>query len=224
MDKSTLIPTRLILKNCIIAAIFISLGYSSLAQTDSASIDRKPIYKLLSNGFYVNIGLAYPTFGIVNAFSSNFGFEPNIEVGNQWYFLRNETIGFGAKVSWIQAGYSSYNDINSITPTSNFDFRFLKLAPQLSIVINTNFAIDAYVEASPTLMIGGNPNSSNPGYSYTVYGLLIAPGVRLRYAQLALGFDYGSGSMWININQPASSKSTTTSTLQVPRFYLGLQF
>lgn len=210
-------------KLVLILISLVSINYS-YAQSDSSQIIQKPIYKLLSNGFYANLGLAFPTFGIVIANSSNFGFEPNLEIGNQWYFLRSESIGFGVKLSWIQAGFSSYSDKNvSPTPTSNFDFRLLKIAPQLSLIINSNFAIDAYFELSPTLMLGGNANS-NPGYTYSIYGFLFAPGVRLRYSQLALGFDYGSGNLTYSLTQGNTTTNFLPSMMQVPRFYLGFQF
>ncbi|MBY0424311.1 MAG: hypothetical protein K2Q22_01635 [Cytophagales bacterium] len=206
--------------------ILIILGFISslaVAQEDPDTLAKNSVHKLLKNGFYTNFGLAFPTFGILNnPNSSSFNFEPHVEFGNQWYLLRNAYIGLGARISWFQVGYSSYS-INSVSPTSNFDFRVLKVAPELSYVINSNMALDFSVEVSPTLMVGGNANS-NPSYSYFIYGLLYAPGLRFRFLNLAAGADLAFGPMSYSINAPGISNQVNTYNMVAPRFYLGFQF
>ena len=204
----------------IIACLFIAT--LSFGETNGKLLVKKPVYGLLSNGFYVNLGVAFPTFGILNANSSNFGFEPNLEIGNQWYFTRNEYWGFGLKLSWIQAGFSSYS-VGSVTPSTNVDLRFLKLAPQFTYLANANMAIDITFEVSPTLMLGGNGNT-NPSYSYTMYGVLFAPGLRFRYKQYAVGGDFGFGSLTYTLDMPGNAISPYSANIVAPRFYLGLQF
>jgi hypothetical protein len=208
----------------IIACLFIAT--LSFGETNGKLLVKKPVYGLLSNGFYANLGVAYPTFGFLSAGSSSFGIEPHLEVGNQWYFTRNEYWGFGIKVSWLQAGFSQFNN-GTLTPTTNLDFRFLKVAPQFSYIVSTNMALDVTFEVAPTLMYSANAygvaGTGGGQTSFTVYGVMFAPGLRFRYKKYAIGGDFGFGTLNINTNT-AIYNGVTTGNMICPRVYLGLQF
>ena len=67
------------------------------------------------------------------------------------------------------------------------------------------------------------------------YGLLMAPGLRVRYKVFALGFDYGFGTLNTSVANSYSSgypssitfKPSTADVTEIisnPRVYLGFQF
>lgn len=178
---------------------------------------------VLSHGFYLNLGVAFPQANIVvksfettvgsvtvnNGTTTTYsqGVRPSLEIGNQWYFWHNDNVGVGLKVSWFQLGYGAYSlkDVNksSTSQYGMFEARFLKLAPQFTYAINEDIAFDASFEFAPTVNIGGGVDrfdtGATTGYDITTidtgFGFLFAPGIRARYKVFALGFDYGFGAI-----------------------------
>ncbi|MBC7388179.1 MAG: hypothetical protein H7329_03115 [Opitutaceae bacterium] len=198
--------------------------------------------KGINNGFYLNLGFAFPTMVVKsNGFSSSaqsLGFQPNLEIGNQWYFTKNEKMGFGIKISWLQLGYSSYKvsgygNLYSNNST-NVDLRLIKVAPQFTLGLNDDMALDFTVEVSPTLMVGGNTESGY-NYLYSAAGVLFAPGARFRVKKFAVGVDFGFGSLAYNesrdhqvyYNGYSSTEHVNSSgraSIFSPRIYVGFKF
>lgn len=200
--------------------VWIGLSHKLLAQ-DTTLVSAT--HTQLRKSWFLNLGLGFPTFNIVNAANSaNFGTEPNLELGTQWYFYKNSQLGIGPKVSWAQIGFSMYN-VGGPTPTSNWDFRFLKIAPQVTIVCSPQVVIDISAEISPVWMVGFNQNT-NPGYSTSIFGVIAGPGVRCRARNFAFGAEWLWGKTSITINQGNQSYNLGESTLQSPRMFIGLHF
>ncbi|MDX2191052.1 MAG: hypothetical protein SFY32_14420 [Bacteroidota bacterium] len=216
---------------------------------------------IISRGFYLNVGLAFPSQTLnvskatvksssgseVNApadllpNSYSLGLQPNIEIGNQWYFWKNDKIGIGLRVSWFQFGFSSYsftvNNLGDINPTL-FDLRLIKLAPQFTLALADKMALDFAIEFAPTFFVGAatkNTPAVNYVYGTSSLGLLITPGIKFRYQIFAAGFDFGFGSLGYGAAISGTSNtgtSTTNSTYTAagtantlyPRIYLGFKF
>ncbi|MFN0047527.1 MAG: hypothetical protein ACKVOU_00220 [Cytophagales bacterium] len=86
---------------------------------------------IISNGFYFNVGLSFPsqrfdiesevtsttevgsasfvaTTPVKLKFAPNYGVMPNVEIGNQWYFWKEGKMGIGLRASWFQIGIASF--------------------------------------------------------------------------------------------------------------------
>ena len=145
-------------------------------------------------------------------FSQSLGVQPNIEIGNQWYFWKNDKMGVGMRVSWFQFGYSAY-EVFGIT-SSVIDLRFIKVAPQFTYAFTDKMALDVSFEVAPTFFIGGGT---------LLAGALFAPGVKFRYNVFAVGFDLGFGSL---AGGAASTTSVAIGAINIlyPKVYLGFKF
>ncbi len=255
------------MKKILFATAGIMLGLSAMAGTNGLKSLQGG--KGINNGFYIHLGFAFPTAVIkVNGLSTaqSLGFEPNLEIGSQWYFVKKDKWGFGMKVSWLQFGYSTYksvafnhvnrnytgyrnniqdeddiyyfsNDqVNYTNKTSNLDLRLIKIAPQFTLGLNDDMAVDFSVEVSPTLMLGAN-GTSKANLFYSAYGVLFAPGARFRYGKFAVGFDLGFGSLkydetrevpdfYYNSGELVTHKINQSGKMSVfnPRLYLGFKF
>ncbi|TAH26607.1 MAG: hypothetical protein EAZ07_03880 [Cytophagales bacterium] len=181
----------------------------------------KPI---ISSGFLLNLGFAFPSVSVPGAPSSS-SFQTNLEIGNQWYFAKTDKYGIGLKVSWFQFGYGSKSEdlLGKTLRTYNIDLRFIKVAPMFSYAINDDMALDAYVDLSPTVIIQGNELIGSIGA-----GLLFVPGARFRYKKFAFGFDTSIGSM----NTASTFVDDDTdfeipdykASYFIPRIYVGFKF
>ena len=128
---------------------------------------------VLSNGFFLNLGMGMPNASITNYNgvhngpfkSQNLGTQANLELGNQWYFYTSDQIGLGLKASWAQFGFSTFKDNNknmfasyylSRFTTADidayaFDLKLIKIAPMFTYAVNDKFAVDASFEIAPTV-------------------------------------------------------------------------
>lgn len=232
------------MKKSILLIASVMIAFSSFAGGNGYLGTKKKGEGVLSNGFYLNLGLGFPSSTTTINYSGltatgstkSLGLQPSLEIGNQWYFWHNDKFGVGLKVSWFQFGYSSFkNDYSSaftnVKNYDNFDIRLLKLAPEFSFAINEDIALDATFEVSPTFMIGGD------GYKFGTkdyanvnmnFGALLAPGIRFRYKVFAVGFDYGFGTLVATSTQVIDSETqptySGTAVFSNPRVYLGFQF
>jgi len=235
----------------LIASAFIA--FSSFAGGNGYLGTKKKGEGVLSNGFYLNLGVSFPsaiytqtksagvTVPNATSYVYSMGVQPNLEIGNQWYFWHNDKFGIGLKVSWLQLGYSSYSQStfsSAITSSTwgNFEARFLKLAPEFTFAVNEDLAFDASFEFATSINAGGGVNrySSGSGYDITTtqvgFGYFLSPGIRARYKVFALGFDYGFGTVNYAAALQYSSNTTGPGTAEYtnvvanPRIYLGFQF
>lgn len=216
----------LVLASC----LTLSTAFADGEKTVNVKKD-KPI---ISNGFLLNLGLGFPSSKTEGGPSQSLGIQGSLELGNQWYFVKNETIGVGLKVSWLQAGYSKKTEsiFGFDFGIRTIDLRFLKIAPMFSYAITESLALDAYVDIAPTVMLTAvtspamGTTSSDTDGSLGI-GVLFAPGVKLRYHKLAFGFDYSLGSL------ATASSSDDANTIDdgnykvsyaIPRVYIGFKF
>ena len=228
-----------------VAAVFVA--FSSFAGGNGVKALKKKGEGVLSNGFYLNLGLAFPSAistinfngGNFTGSSQNLGLQPSLEIGNQWYFWHNKRFGVGLKVSWFQFGYSvpqisssNYSSVATNYTNNDLDIRLLKVAPQISFGITKELAIDLSFEVSPTLNLNivyfKDANALDNVLSNYNYGALFAPGIRFRYRVFAAGFDYSLGTLnykgTTEINNVKQPDVNGTSTFALPRIYLGFQF
>lgn len=193
--------------------------------------------KVISNGFYLHLGFAFPSMktksiegqSVSDADKQSLGFQPSIEIGNQWYFVKQDKFGFGMRVSWLQFGYSAgriKEDGQKIGKSGNVDLRFIKIAPQATFGINDDMGVDVSVEIAPTVLISGfkYDNSSETG-AQAVAGVLFAPGARFRYKKFAAGFDVSLGTLGGGV-KPTDDSDTWDTKVSVfsPRVYVGFKF
>ena len=232
------------MKKLLFATAGIMLSLSAMAGTNGLKSMQGG--KGINNGFYLNLGFGFPSAvfrydgGGSNA--QTMGFQPNLEIGNQWYFVKQEKIGFGIKVSWLQFGYSAYKPVaysngysyqtNIYTKnTSNIDLRLIKIAPQFTLGLNEDMALDFSVEVAPTFMIGGN-SQVGANYGYVARGVLFAPGARFRVKKFAVGVDFSLGSLAFDEKRDVTDYSGNTKTVDksgkmsvfIPRIYVGFKF
>jgi len=241
-------------KKIITLSVLVALYFNGNAQEK-----RRSSKDIISKGFFVNVGLAFPsqTFtvtkvkqdkttptGVVTTDSTgakydaqSLGILPSIEVGNQWYFWKNEKMGVGLRVSWFQFGFSTYtlNDSKLIYGSdlnvTNVDLRFIKLAPQYTYALTEDMALDFSFEVAPTVFIGAVAKDDNI-YATSSVGLLFAPGLKFRYKVFAAGFDYGFGApstaaistFGNSSDSKLVSTATGTAATSYPRIYLGFKF
>lgn len=188
------------MKKVILLASVVCASISSFAR-DNAFLAKKGDKGIISKGFYLNLGLGFPSgkitsfdgFDASDAETQSFGFQPSLEIGNQWYFYNNDKIGVGLKVSWFQFGFSSakLKDNDSIK-VKTVDLKFLKVGPQFSMALNDDMALDFAIMASPSYMMQSYKSDSGIDRAPN-FGLLIEPGVRFRYNKLAIGLDCAFG-------------------------------
>jgi hypothetical protein len=214
---------------------------------------------VLSNGFYLNLGIAFPsatttptkleisgtgsgdgvyTSNIPSALTPQLSFGPqfNIEIGNQWYFWKNEKMGIGLRVSWLQFGIggltSKFSGSSNEATGTNIDVRLIKIAPQFTYAFNPKMALDISFEIAPTLFVGAGTYTPTTGGTqtslfYAAPGLLFAPGVKFRYSVFAVGVDLGFGTPVIAQAYTTGSTVITltgNTSIFMPRIYIGFKF
>jgi len=189
--------------------------------------------KVISNGFFLNLGLSFPSAKaksidgktVTDPKSESLGIQPSIEIGNQWYFVKKETFGFGLKVSWLQFGYSA-KKIDQVKSTT-IDLRFIKVAPMATFGFNDEMGLDVYVDIAPTVLFTAyKPDGATEVTAgQAVAGVLFAPGARFRYKKFAAGTDFSMGTLGGAI-KPKDGDVTTDIKLSVfsPRVYVGFKF
>lgn len=223
------------MKKVILLASVVCASISSFARDNY--FNKKQEKDILSKGFYLNFGVSYLnsrllTFNDVDVTSitenQSLGIQPSLEIGNQWYFYTNDKIGAGLKVSWFQFGYSSakIKDSKSDGKIGTLDLRFFKLAPQFSLKLSEETALDFSVELAPTVLVSGARLSDTTSQASISIGTLITPGVRYRYKKLAVGLDCSFGSIKGASTSDDSSVivgDIKTRIIQ-PRLYVGFKF
>ena len=226
--------------SCLLASAFAFAGGNGIKGDGSG---------VLSNGFYINLGAAFPTLTWIknDNISTNtipfwvqeqkIGTQPNIEIGNQWYFYHNDNFGVGLKAGWFQFGYSAYTNTNGFNVFNNgaikssaLDLRVLKVAPMVSYAINDDFAIDGSFEFAPSLIYLMEQEKGNPGRNDLVGtvmgGITFSPGLRIRYTMFCLGYDYNFGTLYGKGTIPDGTSDETDMSQKIAgsRVYLGLKF
>ena len=207
--------TLIILATC----LYLTSAMAEGDKTKSILRDKPPI----SNGFYLNLGLGFPSLVATGGLSGSFslGTQFNLELGNQWYFVKNDKLGFGIKVSWLQLGYSGYKLGTSRTHVG--DLKFIKFGPQFSVGIGDNMALDVALDVSPTSMFAAN---SVADFVYLYYGVLVGPNIRFRYNRFAVGGELSFGNL-ISTNLSNSQNPngiTYKNSFLYPRIYVGFKF
>jgi hypothetical protein len=205
---------------------------SSMAEGEK-SVEVKKDKPIISNGFLLNFGVAFPTTSYTGLSGSR-GLQFNLELGNQWYFVKNDKLGVGIKVSWAQFGFGSKSSTATSTfggtsSTSTLDLRFLKVAPMVSLGVTDDVALDFYVDIAPTVIATFNSDAAY-GYGTVGAGVLFAPGAKIRYKKLAAGFDLSVGTLSTTIayngtNTNGNANLTGQSfSYFIPRVYVGFKF
>ena len=198
--------------------------------------------EMMDGGFFLNFGVASPIFFVseyeINT-NNNYGynspqvnrmvqsqvlyvgFQPHIELGNQWYFYSNKKWGISLKASWVQLGIGFKSQPNDRSKSFykfynglSVEYQFLKFAPQVSFVLGKQMILDATITAAPTVLVSASDN-------YTAFGILFGPGARFRYNKFAVGLDVGMGIMDMKFS--LISEYVQAFALK-PRIYLGFQF
>ena len=206
---------------------FTFAGTNGLKSLQEKTNEAREAKEIISKGFYLNLGVAFPTLSSSSGSTGTFslGIQPNIEIGNQWYFYTAEKWGIGMKISWFQFGFSATDYFGSTLST--IDMRFIKISPQFTYAITPDMAIDATFELAPTLLLLAFTGNSSTTVSNTsgsaAAGLLFAPGVRFRYKIFAAGFDISFGSL-SSLSVSSSGAGSGSANMVSPRVYLGFKF
>lgn len=189
----------------------------------------------INNGFIFHVGVAFPRIKVKYdkwlETRQFLGVEPNLEIGHQWYFIKNEKIGFGLKVGWLQIGCSSYEFDGTQQKSFNVNVSLLKVAPQVTLTLKKNAFLDIYFDIAPTLFKGGHKIARN-NYVYTAIGFTYTPGIAFRINSLILGLDLGFGSLdYIGRYNPQNDDSDiyvqtglVKASILYPRIYGGFKF
>ena len=227
----------------IASCLTLSSAFAEGEKTVKAKVEKEPI----SNGFYLHLGL-----GFLGSNSNvqlrdleraqSLGAQVNFEIGNQWYFVKNDNFGIGLKVSWLQLGYGQGQP--SARPgfagydnkTGTFDLRLLQVGPQFSLAIGDKSALDLYANLSPTLMISAN-RDSDQSYGQVHTGLLVVPGARFRFGKFAVGadvsvgrlssaYDFNGTNTTFDVSNPDKDINEVTykTSVLMPRVYVGFKF
>jgi hypothetical protein len=199
-------------------------------------------YGILSNGFYLNLGIGMPNTTLVEynnlpssvisnvAKKQSLGTQANLEIGNQWYFHTTDNIGIGLRVSWLQFGYSAFNNVYQPEVTgSAFDTKLVKVAPMFTYAVNEDFGIDASFEVAPSILFMSEQESLSIGGSgdkvgTVLFGATFAPGIKLRYTMFCLGYDYSFGTLSGSGTMPYEDNVVMSQKVSNSRIYLGLKF
>ena len=207
--------TILLLATC----LSLSSAMAEGDKTKSLLRDKPPI----SNGFYLNFGLGYPSkVGALNTSGSvSLGTQFNLELGNQWYFVKNDKLGLGIKVTWLQLGYSGYKEGTSKTNVG--DLKLFKFGPQFSIGIGDNVALDVALDITPTTMFAANSVYDS---AYLYYGVLVGPNIRFRFNRFAVGGELSFGTVKFRNMSSAQNPNGLTNNVNIlyPRIYVGFKF
>lgn len=205
-------------KTLLLLALTASLATTSMAWTNELTGLQRGRKGIISNGFYVFLGLGVPmgsirTYGnnysatignytykqAYSASSSYVGANISIEIGNQFMFYKTDKLGIGMNFSWLTVGFNSLSG-NNIDPFyeqgvkcsfTQLEFNLLRLGPMASFALSDDVAVDAFLNISPTAYLGFNNNGNQ---AYATVGLLFVPGARIRYKKLAVGLEVQMGS------------------------------
>jgi len=180
------------------------------------------------DGLYLHIGIGFPAQTYLG-YTSPMRPQINIELGNQYLFLKTEKSGVGFKVSWFQIGYMNevVDGISTSVPRRihTFDIRLLKFGPQYSVALSKNVALDISIDISPTAMFAtGNFYGQSSLIRYL--GIFIGPNLRFRYKKWAIGAELAFGKLTSKDLDKYSNPNQMSypSNYIYPRVYLGLQF
>lgn len=189
---------------------------------------------MLGNGFFVNLGIGLPSMTQTEFTkkTQNMGVQPTLQLGNQWYFVRNsaENLGFGLNVSWLTFGASSYK-VDATNQTLNaFDLYIspLRFGPMGTYAINEDMAIDGFFDLTPALHYGqiaaANNSSSDDPTHLILYGFTFTPGLKFRYKKLMVGAEYNFGNINATYKVDGQDDINTKVKFSSIRFLLGMKF
>jgi len=189
----------------------------------------KPI---VDNGFYLILGIGVPSYNAGFA-SQSMGIQPSIEIGNQFLFYKTDKLGIGMNISWFMFGYSSKNEDIAYGFTykmHNVALQFLKFGPQVTVGLNDDMAVDAYLDIIPlNVNVGGGVASASSGSDNT-YAMLsafstFAPGIKFRYKVLTIGAEVQFGNQrYADTSTDNSSDIKFDVSYINPRLLLGFKF
>lgn len=223
--------------SCLIASSLAFAGGGSIKKVSAN--DEGP----LSNGFFFNLGTAFTKSQIMEygadltdvsniTKQQSYNIAPTLELGNQWYFYNTDAIGAGLRVSWLQLGYASYNNVD-FTGAKGYllNAQLLKITPQFTFAFADKIAVDASFGFAPTAFFVNDTepvkrSNGKDQVSTINYGLNYVPGIRLRYSKFNVGFDYSFGTLTGTGTLPSgiSDNEKITKKMSSTRIYLGFQF
>lgn len=185
--------------------IMLMAAINSKAQSSSSMTD---------GGSFLHFGIGFPQY---RAFNIGLGTELSFDFGNTFMLYNNESdnFGVGVHVTWLTVGFSKESD---------FDYRTLSLRSMKTGLLGTyklneDMAIDAFIDATPTLNIGWSDDFSSADLSY---GTLITPGVQFRYQKFSFSFEYSIGN--VKTIDTDSGYDYEPVGYAIPRIALGFQF
>ena len=178
------------MKKILLLTIGILLNLVSFAEIskDSTKIIHSK-KNILHGGTYILLGLGTSS-GVISGAQNGelrYGYQYNIEVGNQWLFIKKENWGLGMNVSWFTFGQSTYKSIVNDRTTKCLDLSLLRLGPLMSSKLNNNAAVDLYVNIAPSIKFTDYTETNFDRYEFG--GMLGILGLKFRYKKYAFGIE-----------------------------------
>ncbi len=193
---------------------FLSYFFLVSALTAQEADTLTKIDPVLKNGFtfQLQLGISNSTYGLRDnsdkARTFKNGVLYGIQIGNRWYFKRDEKQAFGLMTNWLDVTRSSNPQASSQTTTTpsvtkyTMDFSLFEVGPIATRKLRGNQAIDGYYNLRPTLTTSSIRNSRG-GTSTGGRGLTHALGVAFRSNYLYVGAEFVFGKIKnVNVFSP----------------------
>ena len=165
--------------------------------------------KMLDDGFSLKFSIGFPP--------AEYGFDGDIpvpegfalettfgmEIGNQWYFYKNEHFGVGLDINWFDFVYgkTKINDPLLVESADRFTFEasFIEFGPVVTYAINDLFAIEAYYNLRPTYMATWYREGPDDDVVVRNYSFLHAVGIGARLKFFYIGYESTFGTVNGNV-------------------------
>jgi len=172
--------------------IICSFSFQSIAQSE-----------MIDKGFSIKFAFGFPesTYAFDGDIPFPDGLDINttygLEIGNQWYFLKEESFGLGLDVNWIdlQYGYASAEDplIGEIR-RNTLEGSFLEFGPVATFAFKDMFAIDAYYNLRPTVLASYYRDQNDDFILLQDFSFAHGLGLGARFKILYIGYEYTFGN------------------------------
>ena len=189
------------IKKSILLFLIVLIG----AITSNAWAQKTPALK---NGFSIKAQLGFPSkdFGwtdeVLDDFKEDYkyGITYGLQVGNQWYFYTQESLGIGLMVNWIDVSGATKEittDLGTLD-RATLDVGLVEFGPVFTIAVDDPMAIDIYYNLRPTAMSTAYKFDDEDGEAYGGFGVTHAFGAGFRFKLLYAGVEYVTGSVKVS--------------------------
>jgi len=137
---------------------------------------------------------------IANTVDFNSGLLLGVQIGNRWYFERQEEYAIGIMVNWFDISIAANAQSTNIPgfpdlAKATLDFALLEVGPVGTYKLKENKAIDGYYNLRPTILSSFVVDSDGEGLGSAGFGITHAIGFAYRYKAFYVGPEFVFGKI-----------------------------